>query len=224
MKKTLTEEQKEKNRLYQIEYRKANKDKRKEYREKNKEIINQKTKEWCEKNKEILLEKRKLYREENKEIINKQHKEYFKNNPDAKTKKILRDKKYYNNNKEKRNEYRKEKRKTDPKYRLECIIRTLINNSFKRNGFTKNSRSYIILGCSFDEFKKHLESQFESWMSWDNYGLYNGELNYGWDIDHIIPSSSAVTEEDVIKLNYYTNLKPLCSKFNRDIKRNNLSD
>ena len=224
MKKILTEEQKEKNRLYQIEYRKANKDKRKEYREKNKDIINQKTKEWYEKNKEVLLEKRKSYREENKETINKQHKEYFKNNPDAKLKKILRDKKYYSENKEKRNEYRKEKRKTDPKYRLECIIRTLINNSFKRNGFTKISRTYTILGCTFEEFKQHLETQFESWMTWDNYGLYNGELNYGWDIDHIIPSSSAVTEEDVIKLNHYTNLKPLCSKVNRDIKRNILTN
>ena len=34
-------------------------------------------------------------------------------------------------------------------------------------------------------------------MNWENYGLYNGELNYGWDIDHIIPISSAKTEEEV---------------------------
>jgi hypothetical protein len=57
-------------------------------------------------------------------------------------------------------------------------------------------------------------------MTWDNYGLYNGEPNYGWDIDHKIPSSSAITEEDLIKLNHYTNLQPLCSKINRDVKRN----
>jgi hypothetical protein len=24
-------------------------------------------------------------------------------------------------------------------------------------------------------------------MIWDNYGLYNGTPEYGWDIDHIIP-------------------------------------
>ena len=46
--------------------------------------------------------------------------------------------------------------------------------------------------------------------------------NNGWDIDHIIPLTSAINEEDLIKLNHYTNLKPLCSKINRDIKRNNL--
>jgi hypothetical protein len=57
-------------------------------------------------------------------------------------------------------------------------------------------------------------------MSWENYGLYNGELNYGWDIDHIIPTSLANSEENVIQLNHYSNLQPLCSKVNRDIKRN----
>lgn len=78
-----------------------------------------------------------------------------------------------------------------------------------------------MLGCSFDKFKSHLESKFESWMSWDNYGKYNGELNYGWDIDHIIPISSATTEEEIIKLNHHTNLQPLCSRVNRDIKKDN---
>lgn len=55
-------------------------------------------------------------------------------------------------------------------------------------------------------------------MTWENKGLYSGELNYGWDIDHIIPLSTAKTEEDVIKLNHYTNLKPLYSKINTDFK------
>ena len=59
-------------------------------------------------------------------------------------------------------------------------------------------------------------------MNWDNYGRYNGELNYGWDIDHKIPTSSAITEEDVIKLNHYTNLQPLCSFINRVVKRDNV--
>jgi hypothetical protein len=37
------------------------------------------------------------------------------------------------------------------------------------------------------------------------------ELNKSWDIDHIIPISSAKTKEDIIRLNHYTNLQPLCS-------------
>lgn len=57
-------------------------------------------------------------------------------------------------------------------------------------------------------------------MTWDNYGLYNGELNYGWDLDHIVPISSASSQDDIIKLNHFTNFQPLCSKVNRDIKKN----
>jgi len=90
----------------------------------------------------------------------------------------------------------------------------------KHIGYKKLTKTEIILGCIFEEFKQYLESKFEPWMTWENQGLYNGKLNYGWDIDHIIPISSAKTEEDVIKLNHFTNLQPLCSKINRDIKRN----
>jgi hypothetical protein len=68
---------------------------------------------------------------------------------------------------------------------------------------------------------EYIESKFESWMNWDNRGKFNGELNYGWDLDHIVPISSAVTEEDIIKLNHYTNFQPLCSYINRVIKKNN---
>lgn len=57
-------------------------------------------------------------------------------------------------------------------------------------------------------------------MNWENKGLYNGNYNYGWDLDHIIPLSSAKCEDDVIRLNHYTNIRPLCSHYNRDIKRN----
>jgi hypothetical protein len=65
-----------------------------------------------------------------------------------------------------------------------------------------------------------MESQFKEWMSWENHGIIEiGIVNIGWDIDHIIPISSAKTEEDVIRLNHYTNLQPLCSYTNRYIKK-----
>ena len=96
------------------------------------------------------------------------------------------------------------------------------NKSIKRKGYSKKTRTYEILGCSFEDFKLYLESKFESWMTWEIHGKYNGEFNYGWDIDHIIPIDSALNEEDLIKLNHYSNLQPLCSKINRDIKVNNI--
>ena len=61
-------------------------------------------------------------------------------------------------------------------------------------------------------------------MNWDNYGLYNGKKDYGWDIDHIIPLSKAKIEDDVIKLNHYTNLQPLCSYINRIVKKDNYNN
>ena len=46
------------------------------------------------------------------------------------------------------------------------------------------------------------------------------KLKYGWDLDHIIPVSSAKSEDEIIKLNHYTNFQPLDSYINRKIKRN----
>ena len=43
-------------------------------------------------------------------------------------------------------------------------------------------------------------------MNWDNHGE--------WHIDHIIPLSSANTEEELIKLCHYTNLQPLWAEDN----------
>lgn len=108
-------------------------------------------------------------------------------------------------------------------YNLSRSISSSIRKAFKRSGFSKKSKTIEILGCSFNDFKIYLESKFEPWMTWENKGLYNGEINYGWDIDHIIPLSSASSEDDVIKLNHYTNLQPLCSKLNRDIKKDQIS-
>jgi hypothetical protein len=39
-------------------------------------------------------------------------------------------------------------------------------------------------------------------MKWDNLGTY-------WQIDHILPVSLAMNEEDVLTLNHYSNLQPL---------------
>lgn len=129
--------------------------------------------------------------------------------------------KWYIENKERRREprrqYAKIRRKNDPLFAIRSRVSTLIRTNLLR----KKSKTIEILGCSFEEFKLYLESKFEPWMNWENRGLYNGEFNYGWDLDHIIPTSSAKTEEDLIKLNHYSNFQPLCSKINRDIKKNN---
>jgi 5-methylcytosine-specific restriction endonuclease McrA len=61
-------------------------------------------------------------------------------------------------------------------------------------------------------------------MTWGNHGLYEiDKYNIGWDIDHIIPLNTAKTSEEVLSLFHYTNLQPLCSKINRDIKKESIN-
>lgn len=106
----------------------------------------------------------------------------------------------------------------DPLYKLRIAYSRRINKCIKRFS-VKNIDFINNLGCSLEELKIHIESKFENWMTWDNYGKYNGELNFGWDIDHITPLSKAKTEIEFKDLCRYTNLQPLCSKINRDIKK-----
>ena len=167
----------------------------------------------------------KKYREENKEKRNNYSEKYReKQTNEMKKNRAEYMKEYRLKNKinilKKQTEYVNKRKENDKLFRITINIRKLISNSFNRNGYNKNSKTHVILGCTFEEFKQYLESKFEDWMSWDNYGNYNGEEGYGWDIDHIIPSSSAITEGDVIRLNHYTNLQPLCSYTNRNLKRN----
>lgn len=155
-------------------------------------------------------EKRKEYRDRyNKKPESKQKtREYLERNRER--------------NNKKRNETRNRKMKEDPLFRLQKLFKDKLRKYFKRINSKKTNKTINILGCTIDEFKIHLESKFESWMTWENKGLYNGTLNYDWDIDHIIPLDTAICEEDIIRLNHFTNLRPLCSYTNRHIKRNKL--
>lgn len=145
----------------------------KEYRENNRDKLNEYSKNWRDKNKERHSEQRKKHYRENKKSIVKRNYEYCKH-----------------------------KTSTDPLYKLTRGIRSLILISFK-NKFTKKSKKTVeILGCSFEEFKLHLESQFDDKMNWDNQGSY-------WHLDHIIPVSSANNKEELYRLNHYTNFQPL---------------
>ena len=89
-------------------------------------------------------------------------------------------------------------------------------------GEEENGKDYYFI--SWEEFKKHIESQFESWMSWENYGNACETLqpNCSWDLDHIIPISTAKTEEEIYLLNHWSNFQPLCSKVNRWEKKDNI--
>ena len=150
------------------------------------------------KNKEDIIEKnRKLYIK-NAEIIKAKRKEYALNNKE-KIKQYLK-KTVESRNKTAR-EYTKNKRLVNPLFKLSCNIRNLIAISLKNKGYTKKSKTNKYLGCSYDVFKDYLENKFTIGMTWENQGK--------WHLDHIYPVSLAKDEEELIKLNHYTNFQPL---------------
>jgi hypothetical protein len=175
-------------------------------------------------NREQYLEYKKEYYLENKEKLSKVKKEYRKENSE---KIRMKNKKYRDDNIEKVRENRrmryKERVKSDLLYVLKRAISSSIRKSLNDKKLTKEQRTEYILGCTIIDFQIYLEGKFEDWMTWKNRGLYNGELYYGWDIDHKIPLSTAKTEDDIIKLNHFTNFQPLCSHINRNIKRDKVN-
>ena len=178
----------------------------KKYKEKNKEKIKQQMIQWRLNNKEHIKEyektHNKIYKEKNKEKLRLKAKEYVIKNKD---KVIESRKKHYIKNKDKINKYKKEwfrnKMKTDYLFNLKHSTRRLIGMCLRNNGYSKTSKTFKILGCTPIEFKEYLEKQFTDGMSWDNQGK--------WHLDHIYPISLAKDEEELIRLNHYTNFQPL---------------
>lgn len=99
----------------------------------------------------------------------------------------------------------------DDVYRIKERIRGLIKSCLKSSGTLKNTKTAAILGCTNQDFKTHIEKQFTKGMGWHNFPQ--------WHIDHIVPISSAKTEQDVIALNHFTNLRPLWASDN--LKKSN---
>lgn len=179
----------------------------KEYRLNNKEKIKEIAKKYYENNKV----KYKEYQIENKDKIKKYQKEYFKEYRLNNKEKV---EKFRLNNKEYFKEYNKSRRKNDSLFRFRAYTRTLISQSFKRNknnNWSKKTKTEIILGCTIEDFRIYIKNKFDKKMNFENYGW--------WHLDHIIPISIAKTEEDIIKLNHYTNFQPLWAEDN--LKKSN---
>jgi hypothetical protein len=133
---------------------------------------------------ECQSKKDKKYRENNKEKI-KEKRDDFYNTLEGKEKFKKYRKDYYENNKEtllpillerqkrdrgKRNERARLKYNNNPIYKLKHNIRRGILKVL--NGNLKNESTIEILGCSIIDFKLFIESKWENWMSWENYGKY----------------------------------------------------
>lgn len=169
----------------------------------------------CNKNKELSeFYKRKNYKNElscqckqcdkeysSKYKQNKKYKEYqkiyyLKNKGRWKKGKI---------NKETRRKYELKQWKINIKFKLSKTLRTRLREAIRKN--FKRGSAIKDLGCSIEHLKNHLESLFQSGMTWNNYGIKEGQ----WSIDHIIPLSRVdlTNRQEFLKVNNFNNLRPM---------------
>lgn len=159
-------------------------------------------KKWMENNYERHLELSKQYYHKNKEIIKEKRAPYYakwreENRPKARA--MVAD--WAKRNKTRINERAKMRRIENPRQTVVDSVRRLIQRAFQKRHIKKNTRTAQIVGCTWDELAAHIESKFVEGMTWENRTL--------WHVDHIIPLKSAATEEDIIRLNHFSNLQPL---------------
>lgn len=173
------------------------------------EKYKQRDKAKYERRKTKILAQAKVRYEANKEVIAEKKKAHYEKNKDFF---LEKNRKYRKNNRESINatqrEYESKRRKNDPLYRLKRFQRDSLTRISKVIKGKQKRTSAEYLGCSIKEFKNYIESKWQKGMNWSNNTIH------GWHIDHIIPLSTAKTEEDIIKLCHYTNHQPLWAKDN----------
>lgn len=170
------------------------------------------------KNKINILEYAKIYRLKNKDSINLKRKLAYKKYKPIMIKyqvlnkqKILANKLLY-----KRNKYH-----SNLEFKLHQTVSTVI-----RAAIYKNYKSCLkYLPYSFLELKLYLETLFEPWMNWQNYGVYKNDTwddndcsTWKWNIDHIIPQSDlpyiSMEDDNFKKCWALDNLRPYSAKQN----------
>lgn len=95
---------------------------------------------------------------------------------------------------------------SDPTFALRHSMRRTVATALKRAGFIKKQSSLKIVGCTPSELRRHIELQFAPGMSWLN--------RSEWHVDHIVPLYSATSEEELLALCHFTNLRPIWAKEN----------
>jgi hypothetical protein len=109
---------------------------------------------------------------------------------------------------EKFREYEKNRKKTDPDFKLRKTLRSRIGTALSNIKQGKYMNTMDLVGCTIDELKQHLESQFDEGMSWENHGK--------WHIDHIVPCRSFDLTKKInqqVCFNW-TNLQPMWGEEN----------
>lgn len=138
---------------------------------------------------------RRAYYARNRDRINEVRRLWRKNNHDRCTAQQRR--------------YFRKRVARDPAFRIKKNISRRIRHALR--GASKQSNTCNILGCTAEQLRIHLESQFLPDMSWGNYGTV-------WNIDHRTPCAYFDHRdwEQVKRCHHYTNLQPMYKTDNED--------
>lgn len=150
----------------------------------------------------------KLYKRKARAAGKKDSLEWYHNNKE-KAKKIR--KIWASQNREHINKNVRDRAARDLNFRLrQCLSARICQSLRFHTGRRKTIKTTELLGCTRNEFRTHIESQFRDGMTWGNYG------KLGWHIDHIRPCASFdLTDPEQQRLCYhYTNLQPLWAEEN----------
>jgi hypothetical protein len=177
---------------HQTEYTNLNKENIKLYHDEWRSLHKNEIKNYCENNKHKLREYSKEWRSKNYDRATEYDKEYGRTH-----------------RKEKR-EYKKRKYYNDENYKIEQISRSRIVSALKRKSTQKQYYLFELIGCTIDELKKHIESQFKPGMTWKNWN------HKTWHVDHIKPIASfdLTKPEEQKKAFHFSNLQPLWAEEN----------
>lgn len=175
-----------------------------------KECDNTRVKKRYQENREHALKRNRERYQENREHILKRRREHYQENREQ----ILERQKRYNSSPEvikRRNERLRERRKSDPTYKIRMNVSRDIRRALLKSDRVKDNNTWSALPYSPQQLEAHLEGQFEDWMTWDNYGNTEG----CWNIDHIQPQSKlpydSLEHPNFQKCWALKNLRPLCS-------------
>ena len=97
----------------------------------------------------------------------------------------------------------------DPHYAICVRLRSRIRCAMSASSKKRAGAYMDLAGCTAEQLRLHIQSQFTAGMTWDNKHL--------WHIDHIIPVSAfdLSTEEGQHAAFHYTNMRPMCANENR---------
>ena len=182
-------------------YRQANKDKAAERYQRNRDERIAYSREYKQRNKDKIAE----YNQQNRDKLAERSREYRQQN---KEKVAECRRRYYYKNKDRIAKYMREHRQKNIQARLAATLRSRLTKTLR--GKNKAASTMALIGCTMNELKQYIESQFTEGMSWENYGYY------GWHLDHIVPVIVFdLTDPEQQKLCFhYTNLQPLWAEDN----------